>query len=68
MEFEYYCFGKSYDTTLYENELLKLCNSTLTKYTHLTVKLHLDDTTNIASLLAKMQNLEVERETNKPSK
>ena len=41
MEFKHYCFWKSYDTNLYENELHKLYNSTLTKCTHLTVKLHL---------------------------
>ena len=45
MELEYYCFGKSYDTNLYENKLLKLYNSTLTKCTHLIVKLLLEDST-----------------------
>ena len=51
MEFEYYCFGKSYHTNLYHSELLKLYNNMLTKCTCLTVKLHLDDTTCIAILL-----------------
>ena len=56
-EFEYYCFGKSYDTNLYENELLKLYNSTLANCTHLIAKLHLENTKCIAILLGKMQNL-----------
>ena len=50
-------FGESYEINLYENELLKLYNSTLTKCTHLEVKLSLEDTTCIAILLGKMQNL-----------
>ena len=57
IEFEYYCFGKSYDTNLYENELFKIDNSTLTLCTHFIVKLNLEDTTCIAILLGKMQNL-----------
>ena len=57
MEFKY-CFGKSYDTNLYENELfLKLYNRKLTKCAHLIVKLHLKDTMRIAILLIKIQNL-----------
>ena len=51
MEFEYY------DTNLYENELFKLYNNTLRECTHLTIKLRLEDTTCIAILLGKMQNL-----------
>ena len=54
MEFGYYCFGKSYATNLYENERLKLYNSTLTKCTLLIVKLDLED---IAILLAKYKIL-----------
>ena len=50
-------FGESYDINLYENELLKLYDSTLTKCTRLEVKLSLEDTTCIAILLGKMQNL-----------
>ena len=57
MEFEYYCFGKSCDNNLYADELLKLHNSTSTKCTHSIVKLHLEDTTCIAILYGKMQNL-----------
>ena len=57
MEFKYYCLGKSYDTSLYENELLKLYISKLTKCTHLTAKLHIEGTTCIAILLGKMKNL-----------
>ena len=53
MEYKYYFFWKPYDTSLYENELFKLYNSTLTKCTHLLVKLHLADTTFIAILLGK---------------
>ena len=51
MEFEYY------DTNLYENELFKLYNNTLRECTHLKIKLRLEDTTCIAILLGKMQNL-----------
>ena len=57
MEFKYYCFGLSYDTSLYENKRFKLYDSTLPECTHLIVKLHLEDTTRIAILLGKMQNL-----------
>ena len=57
MEFEYYCFEKSYDTDLYKNEFLKFYNSMLIKCTHLTVKFYLEDTTCIAILLGKMQYL-----------
>ena len=73
MEFKHYCFGKSYDTNLYENELLKLYNSTLTKCTHLTVKLHLARGYHVYRN-STWQNakpgrkLKVERETNKSSK
>ena len=42
---------KSYDTNVYENELSKRYNRTLTKYTHLIAKLHLEDTACITILL-----------------
>ena len=54
MEFEYYCFGKSYGKNLYENELLKMYNSMLIKCSHLIVKLNLEYTTCIAILLGKI--------------
>ena len=57
MEFKHYCFGLSYDTNLYENKRFKLYDSTLPERTHLIVKLHLEDTTRIAILPGKMQNL-----------
>ena len=78
IEFECYCFGKSSDTNLYENELLKVYNSTLTKCTHLIVKFRLEHTKCIAVLFVKVQStcqntkpghkLKVKRETNKLSK
>ena len=73
MEFKHYCFGKSYDTNLYEKELLKLYNSTLTKCTHLTVQLHLARGYHVYRNSTwqnkkPVHKLKVERETNKLSK
>ena len=33
MEFEYYCFEKSYDTNIYDTDLLNLYNCALAKCT-----------------------------------